>query len=159
MSDTSAQGSHRLRKPQVKILQTLVNAGYLTRRKISDIADIAQNTLCPMLGAEDIETRRKAEIRGKCLSLVTLGYVEVDHFDIDGLKEVSYAITSSGANALDRHFKELAEKEAKQAADLAVKQAVEQPSLPLPELQAEVDPVELSSRKAGSLDRRSVKAQ
>lgn len=91
---------YKLRKPQIAILQVLPKRGWLSRREIAKRADMQQNTLCPMLGSKDPDARAKAEIRGKCTSLLTLGYVQIDEVDVDGVIEIVYRITTTGQTAL-----------------------------------------------------------
>ncbi len=92
-----------LRKPQIAVLTYLASqpegVGF-KRPVISETSGVAENTLCPVLGSLDAEMRKKAEIRGKMISLITLGYVEGWTVDIDGISEILYAITCTGRKAL-----------------------------------------------------------
>ena len=53
-----------------------------------------------MLGSPDKDARKKAEIRGHCQSLVTLGHVRFRQVETEGKNEWLYEITASGKKAL-----------------------------------------------------------
>lgn len=92
----------KLRKPQVAVLLALRQAkGPIPRTLISKRTGVAVGILCPMLGSVDLEFRARAEARGNCQSLLSLGFATIQELDIDGAKEFGYQATKEGLECLD----------------------------------------------------------
>lgn len=100
-----------LKPPQVLVLKFLnsYTFGSFSRSTISDETGVAEGTLCPALGSLDAEMRRRAELRGRMYSLLTMGYVSAFKADLDGITEVLYKITDKGREAYRNHLAECAQ--------------------------------------------------
>ncbi len=90
-----------LRKPQVRILETLKTAkNGLVRKDISERSKVEYAWLCNWIGQPDNAARKDRETRWGITSLLTLKFVTVREGEVDSKKAYIYTITDAGKNAL-----------------------------------------------------------
>jgi hypothetical protein len=88
-----------LRKPQIRILQTLSkNSKALSRKDISEKADVDLAMMNSYIGSSDKAVRSKND-KAVCVSLLTLGYIKEDLGEEGG--PAVYKITAAGHKALE----------------------------------------------------------
>lgn len=96
-----------LRKPQIRILEALVNTkapnGELTRVQISEAGEVDLAMLNSYIGSSDDAVRAKNDEK-VCKSLITLGYVTHKAYPTEsgnGEGPVMHKITAAGKKALE----------------------------------------------------------
>lgn len=91
-----------LRKPQVRILATLVKVGKaLSRKEIAEKAEVDAAWLTSWIGSTNPEVRTANDAK-EFPSLITLGFVKQEKTDVDGKDVICYAISAKGKAALEK---------------------------------------------------------
>lgn len=100
-SSPKAPSNGRLRKSQLRVLESLVKGGVHTKAKImTKVFNGNSINLAPIVGSPDPQDRAAREKKTGYPSLITLGYVKPHKLNIDGVTEVSYEITDKGKAAV-----------------------------------------------------------
>lgn len=100
--DTAKVAKDGLRKPQIRVLQALLEAGKpLDRKQISQLGNVDYAMLNSYIGAYNDDVRAKND-RVVMPSLYTLGYIKFSKQDVDGRDVIFNVLTATGRKAIEK---------------------------------------------------------